>query len=111
MLTFPHSLPLIVRATGFFEFSDDTRVHHKFWHKTNKNKGATQSRSKTIVTTKALNEIGGLMDARPNTAEGDRLDVLVTLVAAWEETHWPLDYPDPVEATSERGITWCANRL
>ena len=30
-------------------------------------------------------EIDGLMDARPNTAEGDRLDVLVTLVEAWEE--------------------------
>ena len=43
-------------------------------------------------------EIDGLMDARPNTAEGDRLDVLVTLVEAWEEKHWPIDLPDPVEA-------------
>jgi len=46
----------------------------------------------------ALKEIDLLMDARPNTSEGDRLDVLVTLVAAWEEKHWPIDSPDPVEA-------------
>jgi len=31
---------------------------------------------------KALQEIDGLMDARPNTTQGDRLDVLVTLVEA-----------------------------
>lgn len=47
---------------------------------------------------KALKEIDSLMDARPNTPEGDRLDVLVTLVDAWEEKHWPIDLPDPVEA-------------
>ena len=47
---------------------------------------------------KALKEIDSLMDARPNTPEGDRLDVLVTLVGAWEERHWPIDSPDPVEA-------------
>ncbi|HKU77603.1 MAG TPA: hypothetical protein VJR02_27065 [Pyrinomonadaceae bacterium] len=45
-----------------------------------------------------LKEIDSLMDARSNTAEGDRLDVLVTLVEAWEEKHWPIDLPDPVEA-------------
>lgn len=38
------------------------------------------------------------MNARRNTAEGDRLDVLVTLVEAWEAKHWPLDLPDAVEA-------------
>lgn len=25
--------------------------------------------------------------------QGDRLDVLVTLVEAWEEKHWPIDLP------------------
>jgi HTH-type transcriptional regulator/antitoxin HigA len=39
----------------------------------------------------ALKEIDRLMDARPNTPEGDRLDVLVPLVEAWEEKHWPID--------------------
>ena len=47
---------------------------------------------------RALKEIEGLMTARRNTAEGDRLDVLVTLVEAWEAKHYPLDLPDPVEA-------------
>jgi HTH-type transcriptional regulator / antitoxin HigA len=47
---------------------------------------------------RVLKEIEGLMTAKRNTAEGDRLDVLVTLVEAWERKHYPLDLPDPVEA-------------
>ena len=38
------------------------------------------------------------MTAKPNTPEGDRLEVLVTLVEAYEAKHFPLDLPDPVEA-------------
>lgn len=57
----------------------------------------------------ALNEIERLMDARPNSAEGDRLDVLATLVEAWEEKHWPIESPDPVEAIlfamEQRGLS------
>ncbi len=45
-----------------------------------------------------LAEIEGLMNAVPGTPEGDRLDVLVTLVEAYEVRHYPLDPPDPVEA-------------
>ena len=47
---------------------------------------------------RALKEIEGLMAAKRNTPEGDRLDVLVTLVEAWERKRYPLDLPDPVEA-------------
>ena len=47
---------------------------------------------------RTLREIEGLMTARRNSPEGDRLDVLVTLVEAWERKHYPLDLPDPVEA-------------
>ena len=47
---------------------------------------------------RALKEIEGLMGARRNTPEGDRLDVLATLVEAWEAKHYSLDLPDPVEA-------------
>ncbi len=47
---------------------------------------------------RALKEIEGLMSAKRNTPEGDRLDVLVTLVEAFERKHYPLDLPDPVEA-------------
>ena len=39
-----------------------------------------------------------LMDAKRNTLEGDRLDVLVTLVEAYEARQFPLDLPDPVAA-------------
>ena len=45
-----------------------------------------------------LGEIGRLMTAKRNTPEGDRLDILVTLVEAYEAKHSPLDLPDPVEA-------------
>ncbi len=46
----------------------------------------------------ALKEIEGLMRAKRNTPEGDRLDVLVALVEAWEAKHYPLALPDPIEA-------------
>lgn len=44
----------------------------------------------------ALAEIDGLMTAKPNSPEGDRLDVLVTLVQAYEARHHPIAAPDPV---------------
>jgi len=50
----------------------------------------------------ALAEIADLMDARPNTLAGDRLDVLVTLVEAYEEKHWRVNLPDPIEAIKLR---------
>src|ERR1700675_1106188 len=46
----------------------------------------------------ALKEIEALMQTKRNTPEGDRLDMLVTLVEAWERKYYPLDLPDPVEA-------------
>lgn len=57
-----------------------------------------------IHTTKdykaALREISRLMADDPvsGTAEGDRLDILATLVQAYEARHFPIDAPDPVEA-------------
>lgn len=50
----------------------------------------------------ALEEIERLMDAQPDTPEGDRLDVLATLVEAWEEKHCPIEEPDPIEAIQHR---------
>ena len=47
---------------------------------------------------RALKEIEGLMGAEPGTPAGDRLDVLTTLVEAWEAKRYPIDPPDPVEA-------------
>jgi len=46
----------------------------------------------------AMREIDTLMDAKANTAAGDRLDILVTLAEAWEEKHYPIEAPDPIEA-------------
>jgi HTH-type transcriptional regulator/antitoxin HigA len=46
----------------------------------------------------ALAEIDSLFDAAPHTPEGDRLDVLATLVEAYEEQHYSLPAPDPIEA-------------
>jgi HTH-type transcriptional regulator / antitoxin HigA len=46
----------------------------------------------------ALQEIELLFDATPNTPEYDRLDVLSTLVEAYEKKHIPIEIPDPIEA-------------
>ena len=46
----------------------------------------------------ALNDIENLMMAEPDTVEGEKLDILVTLVDAYEAKHFPMDLPDPVEA-------------
>jgi HTH-type transcriptional regulator/antitoxin HigA len=44
---------------------------------------------------RALKEIEGLMGARRNTPHGDRLDVLVTLVEAWEGRRYSNDILSP----------------
>lgn len=49
-----------------------------------------------------LKEIESLMSVEADTPEGDRLDVLVTLVEAYERVHYPIDFPDPVEAIKFR---------
>ncbi|MAR74423.1 MULTISPECIES: transcriptional regulator [unclassified Halomonas] len=46
----------------------------------------------------ALTEIESLMMAEPHTPEGERLDVMTTLIEAYESRHFPMDLPDPVEA-------------
>ncbi|CDH44030.1 helix-turn-helix domain-containing protein [Candidatus Contendibacter odensensis] len=50
----------------------------------------------------ALKEIEVLMDAYPETPEGDRLDVMTTLVEAFEAKHYPIEAPDPIEAILHR---------
>ncbi|MBF0629260.1 MAG: transcriptional regulator [Magnetococcales bacterium] len=46
----------------------------------------------------ALAEVERLMDADPDTPEGDRLDILATLIAAYEDRHHAIDLPDPIDA-------------
>ncbi len=50
----------------------------------------------------ALARIEQLWDAETNTPEGDELEVLATLVRAFEETHYPIATPDPIEAIKFR---------
>ena len=46
----------------------------------------------------ALMEVEGLMSALADTAEGDRLDVITTLIEAYESKHYALAHPDPISA-------------
>jgi HTH-type transcriptional regulator/antitoxin HigA len=50
----------------------------------------------------ALARAGALMDAEEGTAEADELDVLATLIEAYEDKHYPMDLPDPIEAIKYR---------
>lgn len=52
----------------------------------------------------ALKDISRLMesDPEPGTPDGDRLDILATLVQAYEAKHFPIDLPDPIEAIKFR---------
>jgi len=56
-----------------------------------------------------LREIETLMSAESGSEAGDRLDVLVTLVEAYERKHFPMDLPDAVEAIrfrmEQQGLT------
>ena len=57
----------------------------------------------------ALKEIERLMDAKPGTPAGDRLEVLTTLVERYESLHEPIEPPNPVDALlfhmESRGLT------
>ncbi len=46
----------------------------------------------------ALQEVEKLMAATPDSPEGDRLEILVTLIESYEERNYPIPPPDPVEA-------------
>jgi len=50
----------------------------------------------------ALREIERLWGAKEGTPDGDRLDVLTTLVEVYEEARFPIDIPDPIEAIKFR---------
>ncbi len=52
----------------------------------------------------ALREVSAYFDHEPDpkTPEGDRFEVLLTLVEAYEAKHFPIDLPDPVEAIKFR---------
>ncbi len=47
-------------------------------------------------------EVEELWGAKAGTPKGDRLDVLATLIEAYEAEHYPMDPPDPIEAIKFR---------
>ena len=59
--------------------------------------------------TAALKEIERLWGAEPGTENGNRLDILVDLIEHYEDQHFPIDAPDPIEllflVMEERGLT------
>ena len=50
----------------------------------------------------ALKEVERLWGAKAGSRDGDRLDVLATLIDSYETEHYPMDPPDPVEAIKFR---------
>lgn len=57
----------------------------------------------------ALKEAERLWDANPGTSDGDRVEVLVTLIEAYEAKHHPIPAPDPIAAIEfmmeQKGLT------
>lgn len=57
----------------------------------------------------ALKEVERLWNADPGTPDGDRVDILVTLIETYEEVHFPIAAPDPVSAIQfmleQKGLT------
>jgi HTH-type transcriptional regulator / antitoxin HigA len=57
----------------------------------------------------ALQRVNVLFDSKPNTIEGDELDILVTLIEKYEAIHYPIPEPDPIEAIKfmmeQKGMT------
>ena len=50
----------------------------------------------------ALKRLDVIFDAKPNTQDGDELEILSMIVDNYELGHYPIDYPDPVEAIKFR---------
>ena len=50
----------------------------------------------------ALVRFEKVFDAKPNTAEGDELELLGILIDTYEKANYPIDFPDPIEAIKFR---------
>ena len=57
----------------------------------------------------ALKEVERLWDANPGTPDGDRVDILVTLIETYEARHFPIAATDPISAINfmldQKGLT------
>ena len=50
----------------------------------------------------ALDRLEIIFDAKPGTSQGDELEVLGILIDKYEQEHYPIDFPDPIEAIKFR---------
>lgn len=50
----------------------------------------------------ALQRLEIIFDAKPGSAEGDELELLGILIDTYEKVHYPIDFPDPIEAIKFR---------
>jgi len=50
----------------------------------------------------ALNRLEDIFDAKPGSKAGDELEVLTILIERYEQEHFPIDFPDPIEAIKFR---------
>jgi HTH-type transcriptional regulator/antitoxin HigA len=50
----------------------------------------------------ALLRLEQIFDAKPGSAEGDELEVLGILIDTYEQNHYPIEFPDPIEAIKFR---------
>ena len=50
----------------------------------------------------ALQRLEMIFDATPGSAQGDELEILSILIDNYEKNHYPIDYPDPIEAIKFR---------
>jgi HTH-type transcriptional regulator / antitoxin HigA len=50
----------------------------------------------------AMNRLEVIFDAKPGSPDGDELEVLGILIDKYEQDHYPIDYPDPIEAIKFR---------
>ena len=50
----------------------------------------------------ALKRLEIIFDAKPGSKEGDELEVLGILIEKYEDSHFPIDFPDPIEAIKFR---------
>jgi HTH-type transcriptional regulator / antitoxin HigA len=49
-----------------------------------------------------LKRLETIFDAKPGSKEGDELEVLGILLEKYENEHFPIDFPDPIEAIKFR---------
>ncbi|MDX2002676.1 MAG: transcriptional regulator [Chitinophagales bacterium] len=50
----------------------------------------------------ALKRLEGIFDAKKGSKEGDELEILSLLIEKYEDEHYPIDAPDPIEAIKFR---------